>query len=141
MASVEQYLIQFVLDSYNYQYGKNIKASDCSVRSINPRPQSRVAYEVFTNRTDDFLRLRIYMNFGDTDFLDKFRMESDLDLPPGELGDEVFVAFGYFNRYYLESGDYKFYWIGENPGGFNILVSSDNDPVVTSHGEYILLGG
>lgn len=141
MLNEKQFIIQFALQKFNHQYNRSIKVEDCDAKSIQPNRFSVQAYEIFSVRLDDFLRLRLYINLSKVDKLGSYRLEVDGSEAVNQLGDEVYVATGTLDRYYYESGLYKFPWLGEDVTLWNLSLSEEGDGLITEQGEYIVLEG
>lgn len=138
----KDFIIQLALSSFNNQYNRNILITDCDAKSILPNQYSTIAYEVFSVRLDDYVRLRMYLDFGTTDNLGRYRLEVDGSEGVGILGDEVYVTTGFIDRYYKESGLYKFNWMGIDTGLWNIFLSESGDELVTEDtGDLFILEG
>ncbi len=141
MLNEKQFIIQFALQKFNEQYQRSIKVEDCDARSIQPNRFSVQAYEIFSVRLDDFLRLRLYINLSKVDKLGRYRLEVDGSEGVNRLGDEVYVATGTLDRYYYESGLYKFPWLDEDVTLWNLSLSEEGVGLITEQGEYIVLEG
>lgn len=126
-----EFIIQLAVNSFNQQYGRNVQFTDCDVKSILPNQFSLFAYEIFTVRFDDFVRMRLYLDFGNYDVIGNYRLEVDGSAGVGVLGDEVYVASGFVDRYYKESGLYKFNWMGEDQSTWDIFLMENGDSFVT----------
>lgn len=115
------FIISMALDKYNSQFGTKFQAKNFEIFSIDPNIYYEKAYEIYSTRVDDYLRLRVYFNISDKDFLGPYRLEVTGPAQTAGLGDEVFVAIGTFDKYYLDEGIYKFRWIkGEQGVSINV---------------------
>lgn len=122
-----EFLIDTAVDLFNRQYKRNIVADECTIVSIRPNYGCKYGYEIDTKRVDDNLRLRLYFNLEDFDAFGSYRLEVDENMLKGRLGDEVYVVLGRVNRYYVDSGTYKFRPIGGPV--YNERVFKDMDDV------------
>ena len=138
-----RFLIQLAVYAFNQQYNRDLKVHDCDIKSIPPNQFSTIAYEVFTVRLDDYVRLRLYLEYGDYDNLGRYRLEVDGTDGLGILGDEVYVTSGFVDRYYRESGLYKFGWLGVDISTWNILMDEQGNEWITEDTEvnFILEAG
>lgn len=135
-----EFLIQLAVNAFNAQYGKHIEAINCDIKSIQPNQFSTLAYEVYTVRMDDFVRLRMYLEFNNYDSLGRYRLEVDGSAGTGVLTDEVYVVSGYVDSYYRDSGLYKFGWLGVDITTWGIIMVEDDVALVTEDtGDYIIL--
>lgn len=135
-----EFLIQLAVNTFNAQYGKHIEAINCDIKSITPNLFSTLAYEVYTVRMDDFVRLRMYLEFNNYDDLGRYRLEVDGSSGVGILGDEVYVASGYVDSYYRDSGLYKFGWLDVDIATWGILLAEDDVVLITEDiGDYLIL--
>lgn len=130
------FLIEYAVRKYNRQYGRDYTRDEFDVRSITPRVNTDLGYEFTTNRLDDFVRLRIYFSFGRFDDVRDFKLEVNYPSYIGKLGDETFVALGTIDRYYLDSGIYKFRWIGTDTSRLPIFVTDEQVAFVDDRGRY-----
>lgn len=134
-----EFLINLAVSEYNDQYGAAFKPKDFDIKSLRPSVNFDKGYEIYTVRTDDFLRLRMYFAFGNRTDFGPFKLEVDGKKFVAELGDEVFVTLGSVEDYYKNEGIYKFRWIGENPGGLFILADQDKAPIVLANGLQLII--
>lgn len=141
MLNEKEFIIQFAIRHFNQQYHHNLLVADCDAKSIQPNQFSSHAYEVFSVRLDDYVRMRLYLSFSTFDNLGPYRLEVDGSEAVNQLGDEVYVCSGTIDRYYYESGMYKFPWLNEDVALWNLLLNEDGDALLTESGEYILLEG
>ena len=126
-------MINLAVDKFNSQYGLNIDPDECTIVSIRSNYGCTYAYEIDTNRTDDALRLRMYFNLLNQDGLGDYRLEVDETFLKDQLGDEVYVAIGTVNSYYLDSGIYRFRTIGG--AVYSELVMLDTDGAIMEFAE------
>lgn len=115
LQSEDSFLRRFAVDRFNRQYGKNFDPDRCEIRSIVPGYNKTYGYEITTARTDDFVRMKIFFSLGNLDQLSPYRLEVDGKVATGSLEDEVYVAVGVVNRWYFDSGTYRFRWMGRRP--------------------------
>lgn len=137
----KQFIIQFALHRFNRQYNRKLKLQDFDAKSITPNRHSQLAYEIFSVRLDDYVRLRMYLSYHRYDQIGPYRLEVDGSLGTGVLGDEVYVCQGTIDRFYIESGTYKFAVLEEDITLWNLTLSEDGDGLITEGGDYILLEG
>lgn len=135
--SEREFIINLAINAFNLQYSRNINPKECDAYSIPKNKTSRMAYEVYTLRTDDAVRMRIYLNFGKHDGLSPFRLETDNQNIVNALGDEVYVSSGYVDKFYYDNRIYKFSTMEQDPSAMNIITSLTGTPFVTFEGEYI----
>lgn len=100
------FLINMAVRLFNEQYGRKIDPASCTLETIDSTYECNYGYEI--RALHDSLRLRIYFTLGDIDFFAPYRLEVDTTYLPGGLGDEVYVMLGTVQRYYVDSGLYKF---------------------------------
>lgn len=129
-----EFLKKLVVDAYNRKYGKKIDPEQCSIRSITPSYAKKYGYLITTTRTDDALRLKFFFDFGTSDQVANFRLETDGVIRPASLADEVFVATGTVNDWYLSSGTYRFRWIGPKPEDVTRVFDVSGAPMVWMDG-------
>lgn len=137
----KQFLITLAIRSYNEQYGKDFRPDECDIRSIQTRQRYDRSYEIRTNREDDFTRIHLHLNFGDTDKLYPYRVELDHAVANGtsNLQDELFVSEGVIDSYYKNEGIYKFRRLEFDDYLSNILLMEDDTPLFLENNEQILL--
>lgn len=132
----DEFLIEFAIRKYNRQFNRSFTRDEFTVRSITPRVNTQLGYEFTTKRFDDFVRLRVYFNFGRLDDMKDYRLEVNHPSYTNALGDETFVAFGTIDRHYLDSGTYRFRWLGPDFTKMPIFVTEDGFPMVDDQGRY-----
>ena len=111
MKSEKEFLMGLALAQFNSQYHRKLVPEECLIISIAPSYGCKYGYEISTIRSDDYARLRIYINLEGMDNLKSYRLETDKTFKKGALGDEVYVAIGTVNEYYVDEGLYSFRWI------------------------------
>lgn len=142
MLTEKEFLLKMALDKYNAQYGLDIKITDCDIFSIPVRYNANVSYEIYTVNRTDFLRLHIHLLIQNTDVLYDYRIESDpYTNRSGEnnLTDEVYVAMGVVDIYYVNTGRYQFKPIAEAYDNSNTLLMEDGYELLLESGEQIVL--
>ena len=135
----KHFLIDFALAKFNLQFNRNLNIADFDIFSIPPTYDTIRGYEIFTLTPGDNLRLRIYFTYGDHDGLGDYRLEVDNTEVNFGLGDEVFVAIGTVDNYYMFSGLMSFLWIPISETAVGMLLAEDGNPILTEAGAYILL--
>lgn len=136
----KDFLIGLALRQYNDQYNKSFVVDDCDIVSIPNNIKSDLAYEIVNMRTDDFFRLRMYLNIAEKDEISPYRIEVDGSGYTYALGDEVFVSSGTVDRYYRDSGTYGFLTITEEMG-IDAILSEDGIPIISEDGIHIVSEG
>lgn len=141
--SERDFLIMLATKLFKSQYGRNIPISCCDVRSITPSSRRELGYEIVTTRFDDFLRMRLYFDFGDETKFVNYRIENEQGKDgPAQLDDEVYVAYGTVERYYKTEGIYRFRWMTEDVSRYDvILAEADGLPILSEDGEFIVAEG
>ena len=135
----KHFIIKMILDQFNDQYKKHIKVNECDAKSIHNNTYSDIAYEVFTKRFDDFVRIRVYFSFNKHDKINNFSLEVDTSDIRNRLGDEVFVADGTIDRYYKQYNVYKFNWMSQDETSWEILMLENTESLLFEDGNDILL--
>ncbi len=130
------FLKSLAVNHYNRQYSKKFNIQEFCVTSIAPITGFKYGYEVVTMRQDDFLRLRMYFNLTERDFLSPYRVEVNLPHYNNDLSDEVYVCIGEVDRFYLDSNRYKFRSI--DTCGVNFLLFEDATIFETEDGDPIV---
>ena len=70
-----EFLIKLAIDAYNSKYNKTFPYIDFDIYSIEPPTGHRLGYEVYSVRTDDFLRIRTYYQFSNIDKINYHKLE------------------------------------------------------------------
>jgi hypothetical protein len=133
------FLITLAVNAFNEQYQKSFTPSDFCIFSITPAPGFDLGYEVVTIRDGDSVRLRIYLILGRFDTLSPYRIEVNYPSHTAQLGDEVYVALGEIDKFYQDSGLYKFHTINTCGLMLNLLTDETGDPFVDESGEYFVI--
>ena len=108
LAPESQFLRTLAVREFNFQYKRNIAPGLCNIKSIAPGYGCTHGYEIESLRQGDHLRMRMYFNLGELDQFQPYRLETDTTFAKGTLGDENYVMIGTVNKYYVESGTYRF---------------------------------
>lgn len=138
----KEFLMALALSTFNSQFNRAMKVDDCDIKTITPAYGFKYGYEINTVRLDDFLRMRIYLNVGDTDALGNYTLNMDEGITDGKgtLIDEVWVANGTVDRFWIDSYQYRFVTtLYIDDARIAILLTEDNQALLTESGEYILL--
>lgn len=110
-----EFLIRKALFIAATQYGRKFDANKFDVRSITGKKAYPYGYEIWTNRTDDFFRCRMYLALGPEETLGRFKQELDqATITPG-LGDEVLVAYGKISNASRQNRDWLGLWLNPDP--------------------------
>ena len=136
-----EFLIKKALDVFNPQYGRDFIVSECRVSTYPTRRRYDRSYQIETIREDDFVRMHLHLNFSDRDSLSAFDLELDTDLLVGENGDELFVAYGTIDRFWIEEKKYKFAQMVNNISVLGVLLLEEGPPIVLEDGSYIIPEG
>lgn len=135
----KDFIIQLAVNTFNAQYNQAIEIERCDAKSIEPNERSVLGYEVFTKRLDDFVRLRLYLNFDTTNDISQFKLEVDGTEGSDVLSDEVYVAMGSVNEFYRDTWFYKFKPMGVDITLWDIFLTEDGVPFVSEDtGEYFV---
>ena len=140
MLSEKEFLIKLAVDQFNRQFNKTIRISDCDIVSIPVRFAASYSYEISTVRSDDFLRMHIHLSLGGLDEVYPYTLQVDGGTGISTLTDEVYVASGSLDPYYIDSGLYTFKPIGIVPITEGIVVLEDGYALLLESGEEIALG-
>lgn len=144
MLTEKQFLIKLAIDKFNNQYGASLVAANCDIKSIPTRYNADRSYEVFTLRLDDHVTIHVHMKFEGMDSVGDYRLELDsarsqLAESNLSLTDEVYVATGTIDPYYLNAGVYKFWPINADPTLLGIFIDEDSEDFAYENGEQMLL--
>lgn len=136
-----EFLIKKALDVFNPQFGKDFTVDECLISTYPTRQRYDRSYQIETVREDDFVRMHLHLNFSDRDHLSEFTMELDTEILVDQSGDELFVAYGTIDRYWLEQKKYKFTQIVNNTSVLGVLLMEEGPPIVLEDGTYIIPEG
>ena len=98
MSSTKNFIKTLVVNAYNSQRGRNMSSNDFDMKAIPRNQNSDCAFEVFTSKEDDWLRLRIYASFSSVNLIGPFRIEEEQIASKIGPGDEVLVADAFLDR-------------------------------------------
>lgn len=127
------------LQLFNNQYRKNLQLADFDMICISKKPDYPIAFEAYTTRTDDFLRLRIYLHIGKADDLQPFKLEVNAPYHNSSSQDEVYVTLGSLDIYHLESGYLKEEFLYNCPEQMmSLILAEDGSPILAEDGGFIL---
>lgn len=140
----KEFLIDLAVRQFNRQYQKNIKMSDCTIRSVPAHYGRELGYEITTpdvgipGDTSDTLRLRMYLGFSVLSSLSPYRLEVEQNLnTPGELGDEVYVTTGTLMSSLRTNRVYAFNWIDVDENPELALLDVDGEALRWMDGSYL----
>lgn len=132
-----EFLITRALNVFNAQYGRDIKVADCHIFTIEVDGQSDRAYEITTPTKSDYLRIRLFITFSNSDRDSEARLEVTMPYLPGQLGDEVYVIRSDVDEYW--KGDYRFDPIIPMVIPNGCIVTENNIPILTEDGRFIIV--
>lgn len=143
---LRQFIIQLAVMAFNAQYNRHYKPEDFDVHSVKGihDNQSRVVYEIYTQRRDDYLRLRLYCTLGNRDVVGRFSLYDQANRPTG-LGDEIFAADAVLDNNFLRTHNNiireGFIDLLPAPWLEAILMMEENgtEPILLEDGGYIYL--
>lgn len=138
MVSEQEFLITKALKKYNSQYSKNLKVQDFSIVSIPTRVNFHRSYQITSLRDDDYLKLHMHLLFDSIDDLRDYRIEVEKPFETMALGDEVYVACGFIDRYWYDSGTYKFNAVSGSAELTGALKLEGIGYILLEQGSYIL---
>jgi hypothetical protein len=128
-----------VLSTFNNQFGKHLNDNDFNIICIPKKQDFPIAFEIYTNRTDDFLRLRVYLQIGKSDYLQTFKLEVNPPFHNSTVEDEVWVTLGSIDVYHLESRYLKEEYLYNCPEQTSsIILTEDGFPILSEDGSYVL---
>ena len=134
------YIKELTLKFFNSQFNRQLRPVDFSITCIAKKQDYFLAFEVFTLRTDDFLRMRVYLQMGSSDNLQPFKLEVSSPYYNNSAEDEVWITLGSLDVYHLESGFLKENNLLKCPGIIdNILLLEDGTGILTEDGGFILM--
>lgn len=134
----QQFLISLGIKKYNKQFSKNLNFDDFTISSIPTRVNFDRSYQLLTLRDDDMLKLHMHLKFDKADDLRDYRVELERPFEDSALGDEVYVACGFIDRYWYESGTYKFSAISGDAVLTGALKLEGIGYILLEQGSYIL---
>lgn len=135
----KDFLLTLAIKAYNEQFGKNLSIADFNYKFIENNGYSKVAYEAFPVNSGNLLRLRVYCAIGREDTVGLYKLAVDGTEFDNALGDEVFVANGTIDSYYLENKVYRFNTqSGSVDNSDNAITSENGDIIVAENGDIII---
>lgn len=87
-----EFLIKATLRAFNEQYHRDYKYEDFDIVSIH-HTYYKYAYEVYTIRDDDNVRLRLYFSLGPVTRIGRFKLHEATQTHLGN-GDEIYASYG-----------------------------------------------
>ena len=113
----QNFLLNLIVSKFNIQFNTIWKLDDFFIYSITPNSTHILGYELKTKIISDFIRIRVYFNFGNYDELSDFNLSLSPitgDTGLGNLTDEIYVSFGLIDNFYKDNNIYNFSYL-ENP--------------------------
>jgi hypothetical protein len=127
------------LTLFNNQFNRNLRVTDFDMICIAKKADYPIAFEIYTARSDDFFRLRIYLKIDKADDLLPFKLEVNAPYHNATSEDEVWVTLGTLDVYHLESGYLKEQFLYDCPDQIlNLILAEDGTPILGENGEYLL---
>lgn len=134
------FIKELALKFFKNQFNKNIDPAECGIICIDKKPEYPIAFEIYTIRADDFMRIRIYLQLGKSDNLQPYKLEVSAPYHNLSAQDEVWVTLGTFDKYHIESGFLKETMLYHCPQqSLNILLAENGEPIYAEDGSYIVL--
>lgn len=141
--SERKFLKDFVLTQFNFQMqlrGHSAMLDDnCTIKSITPAPNYRVAYEISTERLNDYLRVQVHFNFDLSDSLLPFRTKNEAPYTEASLQDEVWETTGTIDTAHFDFTNYTFRLLVDDGPQVPVLTSARHAPLRFKNGAYIAL--
>lgn len=132
----QEFLLSLAVGQYNRQFSKRTKIEEYDIRSIKPRVGYRLGYEISTKIDHDYVRMRIYLNLGDSDVVSTYLMRVEEGfLSKENLEDEVLVAFGTVDRWYVTERVYRFSPIKNSELSDPFIFLEDGTRLLLENGE------
>lgn len=98
MSTMKSFIKTLVVNAYNAQRGRVMSSDEFDMKAIPRNQNSDCAFEVFTSKEDDWLRLRIYASFSSVNLIGPFRIEEEQSISKVGAGDEVLVADAFLDK-------------------------------------------
>lgn len=131
-----EFIIRHIVNSFNFQYKRNIKPKDCKIFGIMPNTQYfKLGYEVVTLYQGVNLRLRFHANIRMHDICNPFKLETEGIASYGLLGDEVYVANGSFSSRWVSEKVYTFLqYPAKSISNIGFVIEESNVVLITEEG-------
>lgn len=134
------FLVSYAVNKFNQQFNKRFDYKGFAVHQIEEGSRHHRAYELYTLKDNDYLRLRIYIRFGRFDDLKNYRVEVEENLyNPSGLEDEVHVAEGTISKSWIDNGIYRFRKMTDVSVPGDYILSETGVHIFDEDGDYILL--
>lgn len=140
------FVIRLAVDAFNHQFGYNFNHGAFDLISIDTESQTHCAFEVYTTRFDDQLRLRCYANLGSKNHVGQYVLKENDDPTIGNPGDQVptvFVAnmeldqeFLHLNNNFIRKSGCQF---DVDLMRLMILLKESQEAFTMEDGSYVLL--
>lgn len=125
---------------FGVQFNKQLNPADFAIICVPKKADYPLAFEIFTTRIDDFLRLRVYLQITSSDNFQPFKLEVTTPYVNNSPEDEVWVTLGSLDKYHIESGYLKEDGLYRCPDMVdNILLMEDGNAILAEDGSYILM--
>lgn len=137
MSKETDHIKRLAVAQFNSQYSKNLSIDDLNIRSIVIQEGYQYGYEIETARTDDSVRLRVYLRLSNGDNVGPYALKLKQNVASVGLGDEVYVAYGTFDQgNFIYHGFNKQAMTGD---GEIYLLTEDGNIAITEQGTPFLL--
>lgn len=133
------YIIQQAVNNFNQQFGKSFDPATFAIEAIEKRADGNFAFEVYTLRSDDQLRLRLYYTIGDGDWVGKYRLETRNPHNLVAESIEVYSALASLDNFHLENSTFSLEPFLSAPSQVDFLIQPINQPYLLENGSFIEL--
>lgn len=134
-----EYIVKQAVSNFNNQFGKNFDPATFGIEAIQKRLDGNFAFEVYTLRADDQLRLRLYFTIANEDWVGRFRLETrePHSLIPENI--EVYSALATLDNFHLENKTFSLEPFISAPSQVDFLIHPSNQPFLLENGSFIEL--
>lgn len=139
--SEKDFLLKLVISNFNAQVGTSYLISDFVIYSIEPKTTSDVGYEITPVQSNNKLKIRAFFNFSDNDEIGAFSLGLLPTPDIGGLNDEVYVAYGLIDRFYMNEDIYKFGFVNNPLDVTSYIVNDDDEIFADDEGRLLIYYG
>ena len=133
------YVIKQAVDAFNRQFSRTVDPATFAIEVLERRHDGNFAFEVYTLRADDQLRLRLYFTIANEDWVGRFRLETrdPHSLIPESI--EVYSALATLDNFHLENKTFSLEPFISAPSQVDFLIHPSNQPFLLENGSFIEL--
>ena len=133
------YVIKQAVDAFNKQFSRTADPATFAIEVLERRHDGNFAFEVYTLRTDDHFRLRLYFKISNLDSVGAYRLETRSPHSAIPETIEVYSALATVDKFHFENKTFSLEPFLASPAQVDFLIQLNNQPFLMENGSFIEL--